>query len=190
MYVKGEVQNGSTLGKFADISIGREDKNLARRGFGIEALRERVGGLLQRLPEAAEPLLRGLCTLIHTLIAPVSGDTSLGHGIHTLRADLYLHPATAACRHGGVQRLVAVGLGDGHPVAHTLGVGRVAVANDRIDRPAELLLQLTLAVDDDAQGEDVVNTLERHVLLTHLVPDRVNRLGAALDVIVKVGNRL
>ena len=190
MDVKGEVQNGSTLGEFAYIAIGRKDKNLACRGLGIETLRERVRGLLQRLPKAAEPLLRGLRTLIHTLITPVRRDTSLGYGIHTLGAYLYLHPATAACRHGGVQRLVAVGLGDGNPIAHTLGVGRVAVAHDRIDRPAELLLQLTLAVDDDAQGEDVVNTLERNVLLTHLIPDGIYRLGAALDVVAQVGNSL
>ncbi len=82
-----------------------------------------------------------------------------------------------------MQRLVAVRLRNRDPVAHTLRVGDVAVADDGVDRPAELLLQLARAVDDDAQGEDVVDPFERHALFVHLGPDRVDRLCAALDVV-------
>ena len=69
------------------------------------------------------------------------------------------------------------------PVAHALGIGRVEVRHHRIGRPAELFLGLLRAVDDDADGEDVVDALEGHVLLVHLRPDREDRLRAALDVV-------
>ena len=82
-----------------------------------------------------------------------------------------------------MQRLVAILLRDGYPITHTVGVGRIAVAHDRVGGPAETLLILTLAVDDDTQSEDVEDSLEGHSLLTHLIPDGVDRLGAALDVV-------
>ena len=190
MYVKSKVQHGCALGQLADIAIGCKDENLARSGLRLEALRKRVCRLLQHLAQAAEPLLRGLRALIHALIAPVCGDTSLSNLVHTLGANLNLHPAALARRYGRMKRLVAVRLGDSNPVAHTLGVGRVAVADNRIYGPAELLLHLARAVDNDAQGEDVIDALEGNVLLAHLIPDRVNRLGAALDMVVKASNRL
>ncbi len=155
-----------------------------------------MGGLLQRLAQAAEPLFAGLPALIYALVTPVGRNASLGHGIHTFGADLYLDPTPLASRNGGVQRLVTVRFGNGDPVAHAVGIGSVAVAHDRIYGPAELLLRLALAVDDDAQREDVVNPLERNVLLAHLVPNRVDRLGAALYVVADaltvdlVGDRL
>ena len=190
MDVKREVQHRSPLWQLANITVGREYENLTRCRLGIEALRKRVCGLLQSLTQAAQPLLRGLRTLIYTLVTPVCGDTSLRHSIHSLGAYLYLHPATSTCRYGGVQRLVTILLWDGHPVTHTLWVGGVAVAHHRIYRPAELLLQLLGAVDNHTQREDVVNTLEAHILLAHLVPDGIYRLGAALDVVVEVWHLL
>ena len=48
--IERKVQHGSTLGEFADVAIGRKDKDLAGRGGGIETLRERLSGLLQHLP--------------------------------------------------------------------------------------------------------------------------------------------
>ena len=86
---------------------------------------------------------------------------------------------------GGVERFVAVGFGDGDPVAHPLGIGRVEIRDDRIDRPALLLLLFERTVQDDTDGEDVIYPLERDVLLAHLVPDREDRLRAALDVIAQ-----
>ena len=54
----------------------------------------------------------------------------------------------------------------------------------RVYGPAERLLALDGAVDDDTQGEDVVDTLEIDLLLLHLLVDREYRLGAALDVVL------
>ena len=136
MYVECEIQHRRPLGQLAYVAVGREDEDLARGGLGLETLRQRVRRLLQHLTQTAQPCLARLPALIDTLVAPVCRDTALGHGIHTLRADLDLDPAAASGRHGRMQGLVTVRLGDGDPVAHTLGVGRIAVAHDRVDRPA------------------------------------------------------
>ena len=60
----------------------------------------------------------------------------------------------------------------------------IEIRDDRIDRPALLLLLFERTVQDDTDGEDVIYPLERDVLLAHLVPDREDRLGAALDVLL------
>ena len=180
--VEGEVEERGPLGEFAQVAVGREDEDFARRGLGVETLRQRVGRVLYQFAQMSQPHFAGLRPLVDALVTPVRGDASLGHGVHAFGADLHLDPA-AFGRHGGVQRLVAVRLGDRDPVAHALGIGRVEVRHHRIGRPAELFLGLLRAVDDDADGEDVVDALERDVLFVHLVPDREDRFGAALDVV-------
>ena len=110
-------------------------------------------------------------------------DTQLGDVIHSLGANLNLHPLAVARSNGGVQRLVSIRLRNRYPVAHTVGIWGVEVANDRVGHPTLRLLHRLWTVDDDTDGEYVVDTLERHLLLTHLVPDGVDRLCSALYVI-------
>ncbi len=181
--VERKIEQRGPLGQLAQVAVGREDENLARSGLGVETLGQRMGGVLHQLAQAAEPHFAGLRPLVDPLITPMGGDTALGHSVHALGAYLHLDPA-ALGRDGGVERFVAVGLGDGNPVAHALGVGRIEIGDNRISRPAQLFLLLARAVDDDAQGEDVVDPLERYVLLLHLGPDGENRLGAALDMVL------
>ena len=81
-----------------------------------------------------------------------------------------------------MQRLVAIRLGHREPVAQALGVGLIHIGNDRIGLPALHLFQLLRTVDDDADGKQIVDALEGALLLLHLLPDGVDRLGAALNV--------
>ena len=111
-------------------------------------------------------------------------NTTLGHSVHTLGANLNLYPTTLTSRNSCMQRLVAILFGNSYPITHTIGVRCIAIAHDRIYRPAELLLHLALTVDNHTQGKDIVNTFKRHVLFAHLVPDRVDGLGAALNVVL------
>lgn len=83
-------------------------------------------------------------------------DAPLRHGVHPLGADLDFDPPSLFGGDGGVERFVAVGFGDGDPVAHPLGIGRVEIRDDRIDRPALLLLLFERTVQDDTDGEDVI----------------------------------
>ena len=183
--VEGEVEYRGPFGELAQVAVGREDEDFARRRPRIEPLRQRMGRVLHQLAQAAEPHLARERPLIDPLVTPVRRDAAFGHGIHPLGADLNLHPAAAAGRNGGVERLVAVGLGDRNPVAQPFGIGDVVVGDDRVDGPALSLLLLGRTVEDDAQREDVVDPFERHVLLVHLRPDREDRLRAALDVVVE-----
>ena len=84
-----------------------------------------------------------------------------------------------------MQRLIAVGLRVREPVAQTIWVGFVDLRNGHIDVEALVYFLLPhLWREDDAYGEDVVNLLERHVLVLHLVPDRVGALHPFLDLIL------
>ena len=114
-------------------------------------------------------------------------DTELGDVVHTLGTNLNLHPLAVARSYGGVQRLVAIRLRNRDPITHTLGVRGVEVAHDGVCQPALRLFEIFGTVDDDTNGEDVVDTLEWHLLLAHLVPNRIDRLGAALYVILYAG---
>ena len=111
-------------------------------------------------------------------------DTQLGDIVHSLGTNLYLHPLAIARRYGSVQRLVAIRLRNRNPIAHTVGVRRVEVAHNRVCQPALRLFEIFGAIDDNTNSEDVVNALERHLLLAHLVPDGVNRFCSALDVVL------
>ena len=82
--------------------------------------------ILNQFAQVSQPHFAGLRPLVDPLVAPVRRDAALGHGVHAFGADLHLDPAPFG-RHGGVQRLVAVRLGDRDPVAHAVGIGGVEV---------------------------------------------------------------
>ena len=86
---------------------------------------------------------------------------------------------------GDVQCLIAVGFGVGEPVAQTVGVALVYLRDGYID--VEALVDFLVAIvgrEYDAHSQDVVNLVERHMLVLHLQPDAVWRLDAFLYFIV------
>ena len=96
VYVEGEVQDRSALGKLAYIARRCKHEYLAR-GLSLEALCDRLGGgVLQQLAQATKPRLGTHAALLNALIAPVSSDASLGNLVHALGAYLHLDPATLA----------------------------------------------------------------------------------------------
>ena len=119
----------------------------------------------------------------------MGSDAALGHLVHTLRSYLHLDPLLLGAEDGDVETLVAVRLRHAEPVAQTLGVGLVHVGDDGVHLPALHLLLLDGGVEDDADGEEVVDALEGALLLLHLLPDGVYGLRAALDVEVQSGSR-
>ena len=135
----------------------------------------------QYLPQLRQPLLDRLVGR-SPLVLPVGGEPFLRDLVHALRANLHLHPAVIRAEHGGLQRLVPVRLGHGNPVPQALWVGRVLVGHDRVSPPAIGLLLRPGTVEDETNGEDVVYLLELHLLLTHLVQDRGDRLRPPLHL--------
>ena len=114
-------------------------------------------------------------------VAPMCGVALLRDLIHALGTDLHLHPFARRRHHRGVQALVTVGLGNGNPVAQAVRVGRIEIRHHTVGPPGIALLLLLLGIQDNTNGEDVVDVLERHLLLLHLVPDARNGLRPALD---------
>ena len=94
-----------------------------------------------------------------------------------------------------MQTLVAVRFRHRQPVAQSLGVALIHVGDDGKGLPAERHLLHAVGsrslvfgrLDDDADGEQVVDALELAFLLLHLLPDGVYALGAPLHVELQPG---
>ena len=123
--------------------------------------------------------------MLDALVRPVCGGPVFGHVVHALGAYLHLQVAALAVLYRDVQTLVTAGTGGGDPVAQPLCVGFVFFGNVRIYFPAEVFFGrwIVVAVDDEADGEHIVHTLERNLLHLHLAPYRPGALGADLKLV-------
>ena len=123
------------------------------------------------------------------LVEEVGSHAFLGYDIHALGAYLHLHPLPYGRHHGGLQRLVAVGLGGGNPVAEAAGVGFKLRGDEGVDLEAfRLLFLFWNAGEDDAHGVEVINLVKLHPFALHFLPAAVHRLDTCLDgVFVAVG---
>ena len=99
--------------------------------------------------------------------------------MHLHGADLDLDGAAIGTHHGGVQRLVEVGLGRGDVVLEAAGHG-VPQAVDG----AQGAVAVPHRLRDDAQGDEVVDLGELAALAGHLEVDGPQVLGAAGDLVV------
>src|SRR5688572_18058904 len=85
-----------------------------------------------------------------------------------------------------MQRLVTITLWHAYPVAQAFRTRLVKIGNHRIHLPAIFLLTLLRRCQYDAYGEEVIHFFKGHMLLAHLVPDRVYGFGAAVDLEIKI----
>ena len=76
--------------------------------------------------DALVVILRGR---LSGFVFPVRGNAFLRDAMHILRADLHLE-GLAAVEHGGVQRLIKIGPGDGDVVLEAAGHGMPNMVND------------------------------------------------------------
>ncbi len=113
----------------------------------------------------------------------MGGHAALGYLVHPFAADLYFDPTARIGDDRRMQRFVSVRLRNRYPIAHTVRIGRIEIGHDRVDTPALRLLLFPRAIDDDPDREQVVHLVEADAHPLHLAPDRVDRLGAALQVI-------
>lgn len=104
----------------------------------------------------------------------MSGESPFGDLLHALRADLHLYPYSVGTHNSRVQRFVAVGLGHRNPVAQAIRFRRIDVGDSREYLPALCLFRgERQRLEDDPDGEQVVNLLEGNLFALHLAPDRV-----------------
>ena len=113
------------------------------------------------------------------------GDAALGDVVHLGRPDLDLDWLALRPDHGRVEALVAVGLWDGDEVAEARRERRVQRRKDRVRAPAVFAALLVGAVEDDPDGEQVVDVVEPDALRAELAPDRVDALRPADDLEVE-----
>ena len=183
MDVEGEVQHGGAGRQDAQLARRGEDEDLPRRRRG-EVLRRSLERMLQRVADRLQPAVDGRL-VADALVGPVRGVAALGLDVHPPRADLDLQGLALLVLDGDMQRLVAVGARRGEPVAQALGVGFVFFGHVGEHLPAEVLLDLgvVVALNDEADGEHVVDTLEGDLLHLHLAVDGVGALGADLQLV-------
>ena len=174
--IVSHVEHRGPLGESHQVALGREDVDLVLLQLADEVVHrlETAVGMLQHLADAGQPLVHAALSLTDALIAPVGCDAALCYLVHALRAYLHLDPLVLRAQDGDVEALVAVRLGHREPVAHALGVRGVHVGDECEGLPAAHLLLLRRAVDDDADGKEVVDALKLAVLLLHLLPDGVD----------------
>ena len=110
------------------------------------------------------------------------GHTRFGHQVHGLGAHLELNVHTGRPHQGGVQRLVAVDLGNGDVVFELAGQGFVDLVQQA---------QSGVAIDDrghdDAQAINVGDLGKAQVFFIHLFVDGVERFFTATDAHVHLG---
>ncbi len=104
--------------------------------------------------------------------------------MHGVGADLHLQHLALGAKHRGMQRAVAVLLGVGDVVVEFLGNVPPQGVHD-----TERGIAIADFRDQHAHGTYVVNLAELQTLLLHLPPDRVDVLGAAVDLGLDTGHR-
>ena len=172
----GEVDDGGPAGHGHDVAIGGEDIDLVGEQIDLDVLEKFLGiaCLLLHLQQALEPLGGMAWGGVAGFVQPMGGDAGLGDALHVLGADLYLDGATEGPEHHGVQRLIAIGLGDGDVILEASGHGLVQIVDD-----AQGAVTGVHLVDDDAKAVHIGDFVKAQVLVTHLVVDAVQVLLSA-----------
>ena len=143
------------------LPLGREGVDLVGVEVHLQAGEELVGigHLLLPLDELANPVqalfVAGGDGAFAGLVLPVRGDAFFGDAMHLFGADLHFELMAAGAHHRGVQRLVAVGAGDGDEV--------LDAARDRTPESVDEAEDGVAGGDvlgDDADGEQIVDLVE------------------------------
>ena len=183
----GEIDHGRAGRKIKHLALGRENENLGGKEVVLDGREEllRVFQILlpfDQAPQPCEPLGIAQALPVTFLVGPVRRDSLFGHAMHLARANLHFHPLPARPDHRGVQRLVHVDLGQRDIVLesprHRLPVG----VHD-----AERLVTFAHRLDDDPEGDQVVDLVEGQPFVLHLGVDRIEMLVAAGDFGVHAG---
>ena len=100
-------------------------------------------------------------------------------------AYLHLNPLALLRHQRHVQSLIAVGFGMVHPVAQSVGVRLINLADGHVYLEALVdFLRTHLRRIYNAHRQDVIYLLEGDVLVLHLVPDGVGAFDACLEFVL------
>ena len=114
----------------------------------------------------------------------MSSKSLFCHLVHAVGANLNFYPSSLLTHQGYVECLVTVGLRMVKPVAKTVGMAFVYLADGHINPEAFVhLIGAVFRRNDDADGENVVDFIKRYVLVLHLVPNRIRALDTCLELV-------
>ena len=116
------------------------------------------------------------CPCFLAFVEPMSGDAVVGHIFHFVGSDLDFNGHAVHAFQHGVQRLVAVCLGNGDVVLKLTGHGLIEAVHH-----AQSAIAVIHRVDDQAEGKDIHYLREGFPLGLHLVVDTIEMLFPSHD---------
>ena len=179
--VVGKVDGLGPGGEVDDIPPGGKHKDLVGEEVhphgADKFLRVNVLLALQQLADPLEGLLGAQLGVGHALLVlPVGGNAVFGGIVHLLGANLHLKGNALPADHGGVEGLIAVGLGNAdivlEPAQHRL---------EQVVNAPQDVVTLGDIVHDNPKRVQIENLVHGLVLGIHLAVDGVAVLHPAID---------
>src|SRR5690554_1205195 len=176
VYRIGKIDHCGPLRQLHDIAAGRENVDIVREQVVLDVLDElqRVTGMALHLEQTLDPLPgAGVAAFgngvigLPSLIEPVGGNAIVGHGLHFAGADLHLDGHAVITEQGGMQALVAVGLGDGDVVLEAPRYRLVEVMDY-----AENTVAAIDILSENAKTKYIHDFSKRLLLVAHLFVNR------------------
>ena len=175
----GKVDGGGAGGQVLHIAVGGEHKHLVGEHIDLQGMNIFLGvRTLLVLQQTADPLVAAFraAALAVLLVFPVGGDTVLGKLMHLPGADLHLKGNAVRSHDGGVERLIAVGLGRADIILETAQNGLIEVVDN-----AQHVIAVTHVFHDDTERKQVEDLIQRLVLVEHLAINRIRVLHPAVN---------
>ena len=169
----GEIDRRGAARQRDQHALGREAEHLVliegELGVLVELLRALAA--LQQIHHVAQPFIgfdRARIVVVHAFaIAPMRGDAALGDVVHRLGAELHLDALVLRSHHRGVDRAIAVRLGERDEVLEAFRDHPPGAMQD-----AQRAVAVLIRADDGAETEHVGELLEVDLLVLELAPDR------------------
>src|SRR5690606_1364867 len=124
----GKVHCGGSVRQLYNLAFGGKDINLVREEVDLHVLNklERIPRTPLHLQQSLHPLAGAAVAAVDTFVAvglvqEVGGDTVVSHLVHLAGADLNFDGYPVHPHQHRVQRLVAVGFGDGDVILELTG---------------------------------------------------------------------
>ncbi len=173
----GEIDRARTGRKHDHAALGSEAVNLLGIEIHFERGHELAGIAHVLLPFDELPQPRHALIVLHAALAflvfPVRRDAFLGDAVHLFGADLNFEVLAFGADHRSVQRLIKIRPRDRNEILDPAGHRRPFVV-DHAQRAVAVLHR----VGDDADGEQIVDLVERDLLPFELLIDGVGALHA------------
>ncbi len=189
VHAVGEVQRRGALGQVDGVAVRGEHIDPVGLDIDPELVGQAadVAQLLVPFEHLAQPgdlllVMIGAGIDVGALVAPVRAHPQFGLLVHGQGANLHLQHLAFGTQHRRVQRAVAVLLGIGDVVVEFLG----DVSPQRM-HDAERGIAIAHFRHQHAHGANVVDLAELQALLLHLPPDRIDVLGATVDLRLDAG---